>query len=251
MARSVFAGLTLMMLTGCGATRSVEPLDHLSFAFEARLSQGEIWVMPPVAAHAPIELPEQTWMGMRLQAPRTLARQRRSDEIASLPEFVAQVLPGEVNARLGPGWNGQFRHAKQFPSLHAHRLADAVRHRRPDLHAVLENFAHEYGEWVLLTWVTKLTGEPLIRQALPGEVVETPSGKVVVDFADDPHLITATLGLALLSPDGEVVIRYEDGFHAVLSGTSAPQDAAHQLAKALVDEVSLVWMTEGRLVHRR
>lgn len=242
--------LACMVVMAVACThRHIEPLDLLPFAFEARSSRGEIWVMPPLAVHAPVQINEQHMLGAALPLRQRRIRAERTAELAALPTTIAEVLPGEVNARLGATWQGQFRHSPAPPS-HAHRLTDAVLHRRPDLHAVLEGYAEGNGRWVLLTWVSELSGDPLIRSALPGEVVQTSSGPVVVDFEDDPHLISVKLGMALLAPDGEVVLRYEDRFEAVLSGRSARQEAARQLARALADEIALVWMTEAHLAGR-
>jgi len=246
MGRSLATWLTASIgLAGC-AHRTAEPLDLIPFAFEARTSRGEIWVMPPLTVHAPVEMNEQHLLGAALPLRQRRIRAERTKELASLPEAIAEVLPGEVNARLGAHWRGQFRHHGAPPSQ-SHRLADAVSHRRPDLHAVLEGYAETFGRWVLLTWVTELEGEPLTRRALPGEVVQTASGSVVVDFEDDPHLVSVRMGTALLAPDGDVVLRYEDRFEAVLTGQTARHEAARQLAKSLADEIAIVWMTETSL----
>ena len=240
--------LSLFISISC-SYRHVEPLDLLPFAFEARASRGEIWVMPPLAVHAPVEMSNQHILGAALSPAQHAIRARRMREIGALPQTIAEVLPGEVNAQLGAMWTGQFRH-HPAPISRAHRLTDAVLHRRPDLHAVFEDYAEAFGRWALLTWITELESQPLMGRALPGEVVKTESGPVVVDFVDDPHLLSVRLGTALLAPDGEVVLRYEDRFEAVLTGRSGCQQAARQLAAALANEISLVWMTEGRLANQ-
>jgi len=246
MVRAIGLWLPCILVAGC-AHHSVEPLDLQSFAFEARASRGEIWVMAPLAMHDPIEMSEQHLLGAALPLTQRPIRARRTQEVASLPDAIARALPGEVNARLGASWSGQFRH-QAMPPDHAERLGNAVAHRRPDLHAVLEGYAQAVERWVLLTWVTELDAEPLVQDAWPGEIVETSAGSVVVDLDDDPHIVSVKLGTALLSPDGEVVLRYEDRFDAVLTGDTATSDAARHLARALAAEITRVWVTEGGLI---
>lgn len=236
----------VLLLGASCATRHVEPLDYLPFAFEARASIGEIWVLPALAVHQPVELDERHMLGAALTLRQRRIRKQRTLELEGLPATIGQALPGEVNATLGAAWQGQFRH-HAAPAEHTQRLSDAVLQRRPDIQGVLETYAQAFGRWALLTWVTEISGEPLIRRALPGEVIETPAGPVVVDLEDDPHLVSVKLGTALLSPDGEVVLRYEDRFDAVLTGQDARENAGRRLARALADEITMVWMTESGL----
>ncbi len=228
---------------------TIEPLDYLPFAFEARPSQGEVWVLPVLATHHPVHIAERHLLGQALPRPQRKIRDQRAAELAMLPSSIALALPGELNARLGAQWKGEFRHRPTANPLN--RVADAVAHRRPDLHAVLEHYGAAFGEWALLTWVNGIACEPLIARALPGDVVVTPAGPVVVDLDDDPQLISVQLGTALLAPDGEVVLRYEDRFVTVLTGRAAKQDAARDIAGSLADEVAMVWMTEQRLAGTR
>ncbi len=103
------------------------------------------------------------------------------------------------------------------------------------------------GEATLFSWVTELRGDPLTLQGFPGETVETTVGPVVLDHQEEPFLVTAEIGMALVTWDGEVVVRYEDTYEAILSAESDAGDAGQELARALAQEVVLVWANDPRL----
>jgi hypothetical protein len=50
--------------------------------------------------------------------------------------------------------------------------------------------------------------------------------------------------MALVAEDGDVLLRYQDTFHALLSREATPQDTGRELARALAEEVVLMWSTE-------
>ena len=97
------------------------------------------------------------------------------------------------------------------------------------------------GQGTLFTWVDHLDGVPLTAQAFPGQILETPRGPYMVDHGDEPYLVTASVGMALVASDGEVVLRYHDTFETVLSGRYTTERAAADVARRLATEVAKVW----------
>lgn len=235
------------LLAGCLHQPVAAPADGLSFAFEARPTQGEVRVVPALAVHEPLEVNLDSYLGAALPHHRELARHARTRALAEIPEAMGVALPGEVNGELGLSWGGQFR-THRLPAGPQQRLADALSGRRPDLHAVLaEAAAAVGGEATLFSWVTDLEGDPLTLRGFPGETVETTAGPVVLDHREEPFLVTARVGMALVTQDGEVVIRYEDTYDAILSEEGGASEAGRVLARSLAQEVVLVWATDPRL----
>lgn len=240
-------GVVVSAAVGCVRPSLVNPADHLSFAFEARPTWGEVRVVPVLAVHHPVELNLDSYLGAALPHHRQSVRRARTRELAEVPDALARALPGEVNGRLGLAWRGQFR-SHHFPSGAYHHVADALTGQRPDLTAVLGNAARAVGgEATLFSWVRQLEGEPLSLRGFPGEVIQTSAGPVVLDHEDEPYLVTARVGMALVTRDGEVVLRYEDTYDAILSGREGAADAGRSLAHALAEEVVMVWATDPRL----
>ncbi len=145
-----------------------------------------------------------------------------------------------------------------MPSPHAHglpagardKVTDALLGRRPGLDAALGEAARAVGgDAALFSWVSELDGQPLSLLGFPGEVVETPVGPVVLDHDDEPYLVTAKVGMALVTRDGEVVVRYQDTFETILSARTDSARAGRELARALAREVTLVWGTDPRLIE--
>ncbi|HHO51864.1 MAG TPA: hypothetical protein ENK18_13540 [Deltaproteobacteria bacterium] len=236
-----------LWLSGCTHRPMSTPADGLSFAFGARPTRGEVRVVPALAVHAPLEVNLDSYLGASLPHQRELVRHARTRALAEIPRAMGLALPGEVNSELGLTWGGQFR-SHRLPFVAQQRLADALVGRRPDLHAVLaEAAAAVGGEATLFSWVTDLRGDPLTLRGLPGETVETTAGPVVLDHRDEPFLVTARIGMALVTRDGEVVLRYEDTYDAILSEDGGADETGRVLARSLVQEIVLVWATDPRL----
>ncbi len=236
-----------LALGACAPRTSVTPADHLSFAFEARPTWGEVRVVPTLALHGPVSVNYDSYLGRSLPLHRQQIRRERTRELAQVPAALGRALPGEVNARLGRTWSGQFRgHDLAAPARD--RVRDALVGERPDLHASLAHAAREVGgQATLFCWVRGLEAEPLSLRGFPGEVVETELGPVVLDHQDEPYLVRAEVGMALVTQDGEVVLRYQDTYPALLSARADAQSAARELARSLAEEVSLVWAVDPRL----
>lgn len=237
--------LVMMACAACTPRVVIDPLDRLPFAFEARGTYGEVNVIPALALHEPVEPNLDSYVGAALPYHRSSIRALRAEQLEQVPSAVGLALPGEVNGLLGLKWPGQF-HDHRIPPASLSRLGAALTGRRPDLHASLAEAAHGAGgEASLFSWVIELEGEPLSLRGFPGEVVQTVAGPVVLDHDDEPYLVEAEVGMALVTEDGAVLLRYQDTYHALLSRESTPQDAGRMLARSLAEEVVLVWGTES------
>lgn len=231
---------------GCAPTKPiVSPLDRLPFAFEARGTWGEVQVIPALALHEPVDVNYDAYVGgAALPFHRKTIRTLRTEQLRAVPSAVGLALPGEVNGLLGLSWPGQF-HDHRIPPASLDRLRAALTGERPDLHASLAEAAKGAGgQASLFSWVVDLEGEPLSLRGFPGEVVDTHAGPVVLDHNDEPYLVEAEVGMALVTEDGDVLLRYQDTYHALLSSENTTQDAGRTLARALAEEVVLVWSTQ-------
>lgn len=241
------SGIALLVLGACAhqvpdPTRVVLPF----VTFEATPTSGEVRVVPALRLHAPLEPDLGSFFGPALPAGPVAARIARTAELEELTAAVGLALPGEVNGELGERWTGQFRSHRMPVSARQH-LADALRGGR-DLDQALAVAARAVGgDAVLFSWMDGLDAVPLTLRDVPGQVVDTPAGPVVVDDADQPYLVSADVGMALVARDGEVVIRYRDAYETVLSGARGPDVAGRDIAQALAHEIVKVWFTDPRL----
>lgn len=244
---TLFRAVVLFASVGCAARPVSTPADSLSYAFEARPTWGEVRVVPALALHDPVHVNLDSYLGRALPPHRRQVRAERAADLQRLPTALGLALPGEVNGLLGLDWQGQFRGHDLPPTLQV-RLGDAITGRRPDLHASLADAARTIGgEATLFSWVVDLEAEPLSLRGFPGEVVDTEVGPVVLDHNDEPYLVRAEIGMALVAHDGEVVLRYQDDYATVLSGHGGTAAAARRLAHALAEEVVMVWAVDPRL----
>jgi len=163
-----------------------------------------------------------------------------------VPDAVAWALPGAVNAELGLEWDGDFQ-ASAMPLGGKDRLLGALG-RRDVLDPALAELARASGgDATLFTWVTSLEADVLSSQNLPGEVVDTIVGPVFVDVTQEPFVVQARIGMALVTRDGEVVVRYEDEYSSLLTEDRSATWVGRDLARRLAEEVALVWATDPRL----
>lgn len=221
---------------------------HLPYAFEARPTSGEVRVVPVFSLYAPPSPVLATFLGPPLPDGADALRYRRTRELAGLAEDVGRVLPGEVNAELGEAWPGQFRNHPLAAGWRP-RVEDALRGER-DLDATLSGAARATGgDAVLFSWVDDLDVLPLSLLDLEGATLETQAGPVVIDDLDEPYLVEAAVGMALVTHDGEVVVRYRDTFNTVLSEARGPDTAARDLAHGLAEQVALMWADDPRLLE--
>ena len=238
----------LLSLSACIKRATPESI-YEPWAFEARVTAGEVRVMPIIQLHSELVVDTRSYVGIPLPFERVQKRKERTEALSNVPAALAEALPGAVNGQLGLAWHGQFHHAN-WPLGTADRVHAALNGERP-LDATLEEAAGTIGgEATLFTWVRELDGLPLSTLAFPGQPVVTPIRPVTVDHTDEPYLVNLLCGLALVTSDGEVVIRYEDVYQTVLSGKVGPERAAADMALVMAEEVTKVWATEAELNRR-
>lgn len=238
-------GLSWLAL-GCvhAPQRPAEP--RLAFTFEARPTRGEVRVPPALQLHANVAPDFGSLLGRALPDGQAATRVARARELDALASAIGLALPGEVNGELGQRWDGQFQQSG-YPLGARARLLEALRSGR-DVDGVLGEAARAIGgDAVMISWLGALEAHPLSRESFPGSVVDTPAGPVVVDARDEPYLVSARVGVALIAGDGEVVLRYDDVYDTVLSGSRGPDVAGRDLAHALASEVAKVWAVDPRL----
>jgi hypothetical protein len=219
----------------------------LPWTFEARPTAGRIMVVPVIdlTTEPVVNLDSPT--GRALPPEWAAMRRQRTQELGQVAGAIGQALPGAVNGQLGFAWKGQFK-AGQFAVGGRDRLKKTLLSRRASLDRVLAEQARAIGgEATLFTWVVSQEATPISAQAFPGFSFETPVGPVVVDPVDEPYMVEARIGLALVTRDGEVVLRYEDQYRAVLSSQNTPERVGRTLARSLAEEVGPVWAIDPRL----
>ncbi len=236
--------LLSMLVAGCAAHGNVGPVAP--YRFEARLTRGEVRVAEVIVLDdAVAAIRRDDWIG-EVSERRLAVREKRSREVGQIAAAVGRALPGEINGALGAGWHGHFTDHR-LPSPSRHQLEDALRFQRA-LDPTLAGAAHRMGgQTTLFSWVDELRATPLSVLGPPGSVVSTRTGLSVVDPTDEPHLVSARVGLALVAADGEVVLRYQQTYETIVSAAWGPDDAGRALARALAVEVSDVWALDPRL----
>lgn len=218
--------------------------DTLPWDFAAREAEGDVRVLPLLELGDAPGLVRDTWIGLPAPPEQERIRRRRTAELARVPHQIGLALPGAVNGELGPTWSGDF-HIARWPDGIDERAIGAIERNE---WRILGSVARAVGgDAVLLTWLTALDGQPITASNMPGDVVDTPAGAVVVDLRDEPYLVTATIGAALVTRDGEVCLRYTDTFEAVLSARYDADRVGRQLARSLAAELTRVWVRTGEL----
>jgi len=240
--------LWVAALCGAGCARGTPPDPFLSFAFEARPTTGEVRVVPALQLHEPVATELGSFIGRVLPERQARVREQRTRQLRLLSGAVGLALPGEVNGELGASWAGEFQ-AHAYPLGVRQRVTEALRSQRGVDAALSEAAQAIGGDAVLISWMDQLDARPLTLTGIPGTVVDTPVGPLVVDSDDEPYLVSARVGMALVAGDGEVVVRYHDTYETVLSGARGPQVAGRDLAHALAAEVAMVWSTDPRLLE--
>lgn len=235
----------LSALSGCAA-HAPDAGPYLPFAFEARPTSGEVRVVPALQLHSAVNPEFGSFFGTALSERQSAVRVQRARQLAALCDAVGVALPGEVNGELGDTWPGQFR-SHAYPIGARQRVIEALRSGRGVDHALAEAARSIGGDAVLISWMDQIEASPLTMSGLPGTVVDTPAGPIVVDYPDEPFVVSARVGMALVTADGEVVVRYHDTYETVLSGTRGPGTAGRDLAHALAEEVAQVWAVDPRL----
>lgn len=220
----------------------------MPFAFEARPTEGEIRVVPALRLHEPLDVELDSFLGPALPPGPVSVRVARTRELQELSRAVGLALPCEVNGALGAAWPGQFT-SHDMPQAAQRHLEEALR-GEGDLDQALADAARAVGgDGVLFSWMDRLEASPLSLVDVPGAVLDTPAGPVVLDDRDEPYLVSARIGMALVAADGEVVLRYTDTYETVLSGARGPTVAGQDLAREIVDEVAMVWAVDPRLLE--
>lgn len=234
---------------GCGhpvAPRSASSEPFLPYHFEARTTAGEVRVVPALQLHDPLSPELGSFLGAHLPYEQERLRRLRTTQLGRLSSEVGFALPSEVNGQLGERWHGQFR-LSRYPIGVKRRLVEALRSGRGVDHALGEAAKSIGGDATLVTWMDRIDASPLTLTEWPGLVVETVSGPVMVDMQDEPYVVEAAIGMALVASDGEVVLRYHDTYETILSGARGPRVAGRDLAFLVAREVAAVWATDPRL----
>jgi hypothetical protein len=250
-ASTAWSALVPMLLAwGLGGCASKQPQPHQPWKFEARTTHGVVRVLPVLALVDDGEVPLQGYVGARLPWLREWLRGERTDEVGAIPDALGTALPGAINGELGARWDGQFLGGHFAPG--SRRAIRTALQGSGDLDEALSRSARGLDgsaaeQAVLVTWVTSMEAEPLTARGFAGEIVHTAVGPVVLDHIEEPFLVDADLGMALVAHDGEVVLRYSGRFETVLSGRRDATAAATDLARALATEVAKVWATDPRL----
>jgi hypothetical protein len=242
-------GVLAATVCGCAPAMTQHPAQ-LSWAFEARPTWGEVRVLPVLALHDDVPVNLESYVGAPLPEVQQRQRRRRTWEMQSLvPTSVGWSLPGEINGALGHSWAGQFQSAR-FPTGSVDRLRTALDGQR-DLDEALGTVARSVGgNATLFCWVREVSGEPLSLKGFPGDVLHTSVGSRVLDYSgDEPYLVTAQVGMALVASDGQVLVRYEDRFTGMLEGVDQVHRTGRELARALAEEVTKVWAVDPRLLE--
>lgn len=235
--------LLALGIVGCAHQSTVLPQP---FRFEARTTHGVVRVMPVLALHTEQDLDLQSYVGPRVPWRQEWLRGRRVSEMDLIPGLLGRALPGEVNGELGQAWDGTFLNGSLGPVERA-SLRSALR-GRGDLDATLSAVGRGVdGSASLFVWVDELEGRPLTSRGFAGEIVHTDCGPVVLDLLEEPYLVEASVGMALVASDGEVVLRMREHLSTVLSSRRDADAAARDLARALAGEVTKVWATDPRL----
>ena len=222
------------------ATEGALPWD-----FSAREATGDVRVLPLLTlGQVDDSLVRETWIGLPAPPAQERVRRRRTSELQRIPHEIGLALPGAVNGELGPSWSGDF-HLANWPEGTEARMAGAI--ERQDWQALRGVARAVGGDAVLVTWLTDLVGDPITASYLPGDVAQTAAGPVVVDLSDEPYLVSATIGAALVTRDGEVCVRYSDTFNAILSARYDAPKVGRQLARGMATELTRVWVRDGEL----
>lgn len=234
-----------LLLVGCAHPVPVGP-PTLSWDFAARLTTGEVNVLPVLVDVPRTDMVRDTYLGSDLPWFRAESREVRTAQLEAVPGEVGMALPGAVGSALGSSWDATFR-AGDWPRGHRDKMQAALR-GKAGLDAELAEVARDMGgAATLVVWVDGLLGRPVTADGFPGDIVPTEAGPVVVDHRVEPYRVTARIGLALVASDGEVVVRYADAFDAILTEHSDPARVGRELARCMAREVVRVWPTDPRL----
>lgn len=237
-----FALLALFSL-GCAHRSDALPQ---AWRAEARTTHGVVRVMPVLTTHGPQALELGSFVGPEVPWRQAWLRGKRTEEVGRIPVALGTALPAAVNGALGTGFDGHLLGGSLSPTERA-SLRSALR-GRGDLDATLSAVGRGVdGSAALFTWVTELHGRPLSSRGFAGEIIVTEGGPVVIDDREEPYLVEARVGLALVARDGEVVLRVEDHLSTVISGRRDASAAARDLARALAEQVAKVWACDPRL----
>jgi hypothetical protein len=241
--QTIAAASVMCCAVGCApkSDQAIQP-----WRFEARTTHGVVRVMPPVALIDPTPLAMNGYVGAGIPWIREWLRGQRTDEIAEVPLAVATALPAALTHQLGADFDATFLTGHFRPGERGNLRA--ALHSPAGLDAALTQSVRGLdGQAALYTWVRSLHATPLTAHGFAGDILDTPAGPAVGDHFDEPYLLEARVGMALVAQDGEVVIRYSEDLCTVLSSRRSPQKAGKELARALAAEVVKVWAVDPRL----
>lgn len=193
--------------------------------------------LPTLRRHPPVQANTESPIGPELSASQLAFRMQRARELDGLFEELSWAIPAEVNAAVGTAWMGPFVRTRLPPRLHR-ALATGLA-REQDVSAIVRRRLPSGP--VLVTWLDDVTAAPMTLASLPGEVVDSPVGPIVVDGTNEPFLVQATIGAALVEPDGTVLHRSYRTYDAVMRGEHALDVTALDLARGVAQQVASAW----------
>jgi hypothetical protein len=218
---------------------------ELPWTAEAEAPGAIVQVLPPCLATDDLSVDVRgSLTGTVVDARRELTREARTREAARVPEAIGWSLPGEIAA--AGVFDGRFA-VGEHRARACRRLDLALRSEGP-IEPALAAFAG--AEPVLVVWVDEIVAEPFSVGVLPGEVVHTPVGPVVVDLFAEPYRVTASVGAALVSEDGAVVVRVADRFETVLADDRNAAIAGRALARELSLDIARIWPSAAVVAQR-
>jgi hypothetical protein len=226
----------LTLLTGCVPHSQ----SDLKWHFVARAPHGDVMVLPSIQLYPRTTTETASYVVHEVTGERAQRRRDRVAVLTATPSEVAWALPGALQRTMQEPLGASF-HAGKYPAGMRGRLR-RVLNSQGDVDSMLSEIATSVGQDTLVTWVHALDARPLTLDHPPGVFVNTCHGPVLVEHNDEPYVIEAEVGVALIASDGELIIRYTDNYNTVLTGNAEAEDLARDLATAMATEIAKVWM---------
>lgn len=201
---------------------------------------GDVHVLPTLRLHREVQPDATSPIGLELNAAQLQLRAQRAQQLDRLYEHLSWALAGEVNGALGEAWPGRF--VRTDYARGQRRILETVvlAHAPPDP-ALAAVGRRAGGAAVLVSWIDALSAEPMTLRAMPGEVVDTPVGPVVVDATNEPYRVRASIGVAVVDADGRVIVSSHATYDAVMRGERGVETAALELSQAVAETLLPAW----------
>lgn len=252
--RSLFSRFgpgALLLFSGCQAHN--QPLGVPVWDAQPTPISGPIYVASPLVAAETPDLNLEGFLGEKLADGWAQGRIRRTAQLSELPYTMSDALVGQLYGTVMSDWEHHFR-PLVFSKRKHQELLIAV-HAQNNLHPSFSALAKENGGGgTLFLWVTELAGHPFTSDTMSGELIFHDDIPVMVDGTSEPYRVEMSLGASLYDGEGQLAFHYEDAYQAVLSESQNTRNVAKELARELVQDLSLIWPQPGqehkeRLVH--